>query len=179
MPPDATALAMPLRQLSPLLQPFLLEHVQASAARVPPHLTIHLPFLPFDAITESVREDLARLFASVACFPVTLRHTNRFPQAGVLYLEPDDPAPLLAISSAVWGRFPAAVPDFPEPIMHLTIAHGNHDAAALDRLEDIFHRRYGNLLPFHATASEVVLYVKQDNEWQEHLVFPLAMTELA
>ena len=179
MRPDATALAIPLRQLSPLLQPFLLEHVQSSAAKVPPHLTIHLPFLQFDAITENVQEDLARLFAAHAGFTVTLRHTNRFPQAGVLYLEPDDPGPLLAISSAIWQQFPAAVPDFSEPTMHLTIAHGNHDAAALDRLEDLFHRRYGHLLPFHATASEAVLYVKQDNEWQEHLVFPLAMPELA
>ncbi|MBA3468791.1 MAG: 2'-5' RNA ligase family protein [Herpetosiphonaceae bacterium] len=173
MRPDLTALIVPLHQLTPLLQPFLLQHVQSPAATVPPHITLHMPFLPATAITPRVLSDLAQLCAATPAFDSKLGNLSRFPQAGVLYLEPDPDTALLALSTEIQRRYPEAPADFPEPIMHLSLSYA-YAAADLDRIERLFKQAYQQDLPLNAAATSVSLYVKRNNVWHEHTVFPLA-----
>ena len=166
---DTTALIVPLLPLQTLLQPFLLEHIRSPAAQVPPHITLHVPFLPLISITSKVLDDIGQLCAVISPFAVRLATFKRFPLAGVVYLQPEPTEPFLELSRAIQRRYPEAPPDFPDPVMHLTLAYG-YAATELDNIEHLFTQLYSQHLPLEAEATTVSLYVKQDNIWREHLI---------
>lgn len=96
-----------------------------AALGIPAHVTVLFPFLPGHALDETVRGDLARLFASVPRFPVTLDRTGWFGE-NVLWLGPRDPAPFRALTGLVFAAFPQYPPfegRHDEVIPHLTVGH--------------------------------------------------------
>ena len=96
---------------------------RSAALGVPAHVTVLYPFRPADLLTP---EDLGRLgdvFRGVPAFTLALSRCAWFGD-GVLYLAPEDPAPLSALTEAVARAFPEHPPyeaAFDEVVPHLTV----------------------------------------------------------
>jgi len=87
-----------------------------------------------------------------------------------VYLAPEPEEPSIAMTKAVWARFPDWPPyegEFlPDITPHLTIAWG----AKLDETEAAVASR----LPIRTRASEVVLFARTESErWVPKMRFPL------
>lgn len=114
---------------------------RAAHVGVPAHLTVLYPFKP-DLVSDDHRA-LTRLFLSFHPFTVRGERTGWFDDA-VVFVEPVDPAPLVALTEAVQAAFPAYPiygGAFDEVIPHLTIGHDQAhgvlrtaERAVLDRL---------------------------------------------
>jgi 2'-5' RNA ligase len=75
--------------------------------RVPAHITILFPFVPF-ADLDAACGKLRVLFADQPPFTVTLDGYGYFPTA--LYMKPVDPTPIQALYRAVHAQFPDCLP---------------------------------------------------------------------
>jgi len=166
-----TALCLPVPEAL-FLQPFRVQHISTPATTMPPHLSIFGPFMAMETIDDHVFQTLKETIGSFSQFRFRLRATGRFPDIHVLYLEPEPTAPFLALNRAIRARFPELVPDFPEPIMHLTLARVND--GELDQVEAEFYREYGTRLPIEALAIEIGLYEKRDKVWHQRALLALA-----
>lgn len=67
-------------------------------------MTVLIPFVPFEPLTEEVLGKLRDLFAEFAPVAFTLAEFGRFPD--VPYLAPEPSLPFEALSSAVQQAFP-------------------------------------------------------------------------
>jgi len=166
-----TALSVPVTAAL-VLQPFRVQHISTPAATMPPHVSIFGPFMKMEMIDRAVLQALQETIDSFPQFSFSLHKTGRFSDIHVLYLEPDPAAPFLALHRAIRARFPELVPNFLDPVMHLTVARVND--GELDQIEAEFYREYGNNLPVKATASEVGLYEKCDGAWHQRASLALA-----
>src|SRR3954452_19459521 len=95
----------------------------ATAAGVPPHVTILYPFVPPVGLDPRVRAALVDVAGTHSPFDVRFDRVGRFPT--VVYLVPDPPEPFIELTEAVQARFPDFQPydgAFDEVIPHLTIA---------------------------------------------------------
>jgi 2'-5' RNA ligase len=171
MRPTTSALIVPAPELTKLLGPFRTPNIHTPARSVPPHVTLHVPFRMPDQLDQALCDGLAALFAPRASFRYQLRALRRFPESGVLYLAPEPAEPFLELSYLIQRRYPDAPPDYPTPIMHMTLAHG-HPSSDLDALEQEFAARYGNQLPLNAVAREVALYAKREDRLDAGGVVP-------
>ena len=141
---------------------------------VPAHVTVLYPFLPPDRIDGSVLGHLTALFATIPAFDIALTRTSWFGE-DVLWLAPDDPAPLLALTELVHGAYPEHPPFgglFDEVVPHLTVGHGAQRAEMLRAEADV--RRH---LPIRAAARAVTLMTQDqpDGAWTTAARFPLAV----
>jgi 2'-5' RNA ligase len=121
----------------------------------PAHVTIVWPFLPIDRLDESTDRELRRLAAGTAAFTARFDRIGSFPD--VIYLAPEDPAPFVALTRSVAGRWPECPPyggEFPDVIPHVTLRRGELPAGA--RLED--------LLPVTVRVDE--LHLAFDHRWR-------------
>lgn len=140
---------------------------------VPAHFTVLYPFLPPHLIDEAVLERLATLFAAVPSFDIALTHTAWFGEH-VLWLAPEDPAPLRALTELVHAAFPEYPPFaglFEDVVPHLTVGHGVHLAEMIAAEGEVQQH-----LPVRSTAREVVLMTQVEPEgvWSTAARFPLA-----
>lgn len=95
----------------------------SAAAGMPAHVTVLFPFIPPEQINRSARETLSKAASAVAPFEVTFPRTGTFP--GVLYLDPEPPSPLQALTEALVAAFPGFPPyegRHHAIIPHLTVA---------------------------------------------------------
>lgn len=96
-PPEAQAVAVPLlRQYSP-----------DSLLRVPPHITVSYPFVPYDQLDEALPK-LHSLCADVPPFELTVHGYDAFP--GVAYMKPLNPEPVQALFQRIFAAFPEYPP---------------------------------------------------------------------
>ena len=92
---------------------------------VPAHVTVGYPFVPLADLGPDGLEQVSSVMAGAAPFDVTCSRTGWFGE-DVLYLAPDDPDPLVALTEAVTAAFPDHPPyggryDVVTP--HVTVAH--------------------------------------------------------
>jgi hypothetical protein len=137
------------------------ERLDPSAADgAPAHITVLGPFLDLDSIGSDELRRLRDLFAAFAPIRFSLARVDRFP--GVLFLAPDPPAPFVALTEAVWRRWPQCPPyrgAYDEVIPHMTVAMGDGDFADVERA-------LRPMLPISATADEVWLIARgEDGRW--------------
>ena len=95
---------------------------------VPAHITVLFPWLPVDAVDGAARRALGELAATTPAWDAELTSVGRFP--GVGWLAPSPSVPFVALTRAVWRRWPETPPyqgRFPEPVPHLTVADGHPD----------------------------------------------------
>ena len=95
-------------------------------------------------MTEADHHRLEDLAANRGTFSVRLDRAGWFGE-NVLYLAPDDPAPIALLTRQVWLAFPDFPPyggRFTDPAPHLTVGH-NHPADELEAAE----RRVSPRLP--------------------------------
>ncbi len=170
MQQEPTALVIPVREAA-FVQPFRVKHLQRPGVAIPPHVTVHIPFEPIGNINATVMHRLATLFAAHQPFWFSLTRTAYFAETEVLYLVPEPVEPFLALCQAIQANFPGSPPDYPDPVMHLTLARAGSEE--LESITDEFYRTYGSQLPIAATATEVWLFEKRGNVWVEVTSFAL------
>jgi 2'-5' RNA ligase len=153
------------------LQPFRLRHISTPATTMPPHISLFGPFKDMVSIDQSVIHALKEITDSFPRFHFILRKTGCFPNIQVLYLEPEPVAPFQALHRAICTKFPEVVPDFSDPVMHLTLARVNN--GELGKAEAEFHKEFGERLPIEAIATEVGIYEKRNNVWRQQVSWAL------
>lgn len=156
-PPEVAAFTDPIREA----------HLRGNGDvfRVPAHFSVMFPFVspgtigdgPDPAILEATIHKLKGVCAEAEPFSVTIDHYGSFP--GVLYLAPQDPAPIVALHQRILAAFPDYLPyggAFGDFTPHMTLARFE-DEAAMDAFErpdfapmtfqvDAVQWRYGDLL---------------------------------
>jgi hypothetical protein len=153
------ALLAPFPELASIAGPWLEHSIGGRPSHgIPPHVTVLAPS----------PEDIDHALDGFESFDVTFRETRRFSNA--VYLAPDPEEPFIAMTKAVWARFPEWPPyggEFlPDITPHLTIAWG----AKLDEAE----AAVASCLPIRARAREVVLFARTESErWVPKTRFPL------
>ena len=95
----ATALALPVPEVEPVLAPLRRRVARPGSDDVPAHVTLLIPFAPLPAPPE--------LDALVAAWPrarFVLRRVRRWP--GVVWLDPEPSEPFAAMTRALVEAFP-------------------------------------------------------------------------
>jgi hypothetical protein len=160
-----TAVVVLVPEAEGLVGPWRLKHDPSAAEGVPAHVTLLYPFVPFERINDTVEAGIARVFAGASPFGLGFSHTRRFP--GVLWLAPDDPAPLIALTQALMAMFPEYPPygGAHETVTHhLTVAQirDGEVATVLDRIEAKFIAEANSSLPIRARAEEAWLLTEEE-----------------
>jgi hypothetical protein len=166
-----TAISIPVLDAM-FLQSFRLQHISTPATTMPPHISLFGPFKDMEAIDENVVKSLKKITDSFSRFRFTLHKTGCFPDIHVLYLEPEPVAPFKELHRAICTKFPEVVPDFPDPVMHLTLARANN--GELEKVKAEFYKKLGKRLPIEATATEIGIYEKRNNVWRQQISLALA-----
>jgi hypothetical protein len=180
-PERGSVLLIEVPEAEPAVQS-LRQQLDANAALgIPAHITVLYPFMPADAIDDVVLAGLKGLFAPVSQFGIRLDRTGWFGD-NVLWLGPDDDAPLRALTDRAWQAFPAFPPfrgQFDDVIPHLTVGH-EHPADALRAAEE----SVATCLPIRARARRSGLLIRPGRRAETpHLVtrrmsMPLAICAL-
>lgn len=126
---------------------------RSAQAGVPAHLTVSYPFKA-DVGFEDHRK-LTKLFGQFHGFAVSGERTGWFGRA-VVFVEPHDPGPVIALTRAVQEAFPAYPiygGAFEEVVPHLTIGH-EHSFEVLRTAERVVVAR----LPFQQIVDHVELW---------------------
>jgi hypothetical protein len=137
---------------------------------MPAHVTTLYPFLAHDRLTSELVAELAQLCATMPALDVHFRRAARFPD--VLFLDPEPPDDLRALTLAIAARWPEAHPyggAFDEVIPHLTVAQGL-GPDALDAIESVLRDE----LPVSARLVEARLYVFGGERWRVKATLPFA-----
>ncbi len=161
--PVETALVAYVPEAAPLLA--VAGRPVSRDGELPPHVTVLYPFVApraLDAATATLRDVLATWPA----FSWHLAGIGRFP--GVVYLAVEPAAPFVALTRAVWGRFPEHPPyggAFAEIVPHVTLSeHG--EPPAVDAVAE--------RLPVIVTTTSLALVRRDRAGWHHVADLPLA-----
>ncbi|MGO4957271.1 2'-5' RNA ligase family protein [Luteococcus sp. Sow4_B9] len=173
--PQESSLLLVVPEAEPAVHEHRARFDLAARVGVPAHITVAYPFKPFDVMSP---DDLARLrdlFRAAAPFQVDLRSTGWFGE-DVLFLEPQDPAPIIELTRRVEAAFPehpiyGGVFDGIRP--HLTVGH-DCGVETLRQIED----SVAPLLPITHQATAIQLWSgpalsTRQTGWQLVDTFPL------
>jgi len=139
---------------------------------VPAHVTLLHPFMPPGLITPEVLQRACDALAATPAFAFQLREVQRFPATA--WLAPEPPEPFVALTEALVRAFPAFPPfggAHPSIVPHLTVAHGDADAAALAAAE--LTTLMQALGPIECACQQVCLLENADGRWRERHRFDL------
>lgn len=120
-----TALLLVCPQAEPAVAGQRTNHDAAAQDGIPAHVTVLYPFKSLDTIDDDDHRRLETMFADVEPFVLRGSNTAWFDER-VLYVAPDDPAPVHDLVSRVIASFPDFPPyrgSFAEVIPHLTVGH--------------------------------------------------------
>jgi hypothetical protein len=149
----------------------------SARAGVPAHVTVLYPFRPVGLLGADDHHALEDAYAGVDAFTLRASGTAWFGDR-VLYVAPDDPAPVLAVVEATVAAMPGAAPyggAFAEVVPHLTVGHG-HDVEVLRAAG----RQVAEALPFTQHLDHVELWagpalagVVPEGSWHHVRSYPL------
>src|SRR6266702_3770165 len=97
---------------------------------VPAHITVLVPFMSPERITEAVLQRVRQALGQVPAFSFKLAKVQRFPATA--YLAPEPAAPFIALTQSLVRSFPEYPPfggEHESIIPHLTVAHGSASEA--------------------------------------------------
>lgn len=142
---------------------------------IPAHFTVLFPFMSPDQIDMTILTRLKHLFGSIEAFDFPLAHAAWFGD-DVLWLAPEHPDPIRALTTLVHRSFPDFPPfegKFADVIPHLTIAHGC-DRTRMKAAEQAVER----CLPVKGHADKVTLMtqIEPASKWTTKAHFPLCPT---
>lgn len=142
---------------------------------VPAHFTVLFPFMSPQQIDATVLTRLRHLFWGVEAFDFRLTQTAWFDDE-VLWLSPERPEPIQALTALVHRVFPDYPPfegKFSDVIPHLTIAHGC-ERTSMRAAEQAVER----CLPVRGHADNVTLMTQAEHagSWTTKARFPLRPT---
>jgi hypothetical protein len=139
---------------------------------VPAHITVLVPFMPPERITDAVLERAHAALIEVPAFCFDLVEIRRFPNT--TYLSPQPPEPFVALTESLVRNFPSYPPfggEFEAIIPHLTVAHGNAaevEVAAVELAAII--RTHGRIA---SSCASVALLENSSGHWRQMHVFNL------
>ena len=97
---------------------------------VPAHITVLVPFMSPDLVTDTVLQDAQDALSQEPSFAFSLERVARFP--ATTYLAPEPAEPFIEITRALVRRFPEYPPfsgQHESIVPHLTVANGNAEVA--------------------------------------------------
>ena len=139
---------------------------------VPAHITVLVPFMAPDQITQSVLVQIQAALSQVPSFAFSLCHVPRFPATA--YLAPEPAEPFIALTEALVRTFPEFPPfrgEHESIVPHLTVANGNASEAevAATELQAVVQSKG----PVSSVCSSVSLLENSSGLWREVHVFAL------
>lgn len=142
------------------------------ALGVPAHITLLVPFMDPERITDEVLARARRVLQRTAPFSFVLGKVGRFPETA--YLAPEPAAPFIEMTRALVKEFPEFPPydgAHDDIVPHLSVAHGNALHAEEAAIE--LQARLLASGPVQAHCTEVVLIENASGRWMDMHVFPL------
>jgi len=129
--PRRTALVLVVPEAQPLVGAFRARHDAAAVARrVPPHVTVLVPFVPPEELSDLVLSELRAHAAGLDAFDADVTHVSTF--SGHVWLAPAPRDNFLALIRRTYARFPEYPPyggDHPDPEPHLTVGQADSPPA--------------------------------------------------
>jgi 2'-5' RNA ligase len=107
--PTESAVLVRIPEAEPLVGRFRADLDVAASLGVPAHVTVIFPFVAPDLIDDAVIGALAEAVGSVSAFTATFKRVAWFERT-VMWLAPEPAEPFLALTNAVWQRFPSCPP---------------------------------------------------------------------
>jgi hypothetical protein len=154
-----THLIVPVPQAESAVSAVRAHHDPVARLGVPAHITVLGPFLD-DPLGDGDLADLRALVAACAPGAFSLVAVARFDHA--LSLVPEPAEPFVALTQAIWSRWPACPPyggAVRDIVPHLTVAMGEFDEAQVRALVE-------PALPIACRARELwVLAQGVDGRW--------------
>jgi 2'-5' RNA ligase len=125
-----TELVIDVSCAAPLLAGWTARHHQMAEEH---HLTLLDPFVPSYRLDRAVLRGVQEVLAEFEPFSYELVRLQRFPR--VLYLSPEPAEPFIAITEALWRRFPDHPPyggAFDIVVPHVTLVLGDEPVGLAD-----------------------------------------------
>jgi 2'-5' RNA ligase len=139
---------------------------------VPAHITVLVPFMSPERITEAVLQRVHQALSEVPAFSFTLAKVHRFP--ATTYLAPESAAPFIALTQSLVRSFPEYPPfggEHESIIPHLTVAHGSASEAEAAAAElTVAIQTHG---PIAGSCASVSLLENSSGLWREMHAFTL------
>jgi 2'-5' RNA ligase len=156
-----SAVLIPVPQADSVVGRWRYEHDPVAAAGVPAHVTLVVPWLPPDEITDDDLAELEAELADVHAFDFALARVDWFGRR-VLWLAPEPSEPFLKLTHRLSDRFhtPPWEDEFDEVIPHLTVAHASDGVELVPIAADVATR-----LPVACRATEVWVMVGGGGRW--------------
>jgi len=164
-----SAILIPVAQAEQLVGPHRMEHDPVAASGVPAHVTLIVPWLPPDDITDADLKELGDTVQGFGAFDFRLARVCWFGRA-VLWLAPEPVEPFVKLTGILAGQFGTAPyeDEFDEVIPHLTVAHAS-DGVELGPVAEQLEAG----LPVECRASEVWVMVGDGRTWSVRAAYPL------
>jgi 2'-5' RNA ligase len=140
---------------------------------VPAHITVLVPFMSPERITEAVLQRIHQALSEVPAFSFTLAKVRRF--AVTAYLAPEPAASFIALTQSLVRSFPEYPPfggEHESIIPHLTVAHGGASEAEAAAAElTVAMQTHG---PIAGSCASVSLLLENSSGlWREMHAFTL------
>ena len=157
-----SALLVPVPEADAVVGRWRHQHDPVAAAGVPAHITLIVPWLPPEEITEDDLIELDETLEGVEAFDFALEHVDWFGRR-VLWVAPEPARPFLTMTSVLADRFgtPPWDAEFDEVIPHLTVAHASDGVELAPVAADVSRH-----LPVACRAEEVWVMVGDGNRWE-------------
>lgn len=102
----AVVIFMP-HEVQQVATPIMRQYTLESLIRVPAHITLMFPFVPYEALDAAV-PTVQAVCARIQPFDITLAGCGQFP--GVIFMQPADPQPIKAVFRQLLDAFPLYLP---------------------------------------------------------------------
>jgi 2'-5' RNA ligase len=137
------------------------EYDPVAAAGVPAHITLIVPWLPPDEISDDDLVELDDCLSDAKAFDFELDHVDWFGRR-VLWVAPEPAAPFVELTTLLADRFGTAPweDEFDEVIPHLTVAHASDGVELVPVAADVAGR-----LPMLCRAEAVWVMVGDGTRW--------------
>jgi 2'-5' RNA ligase len=157
-----SAVLIPVPQADSIVGRWRFEYDPVAAAGVPAHITLVVPWLPPDEITDDDLAELDEALADQKAFDFELAHVDWFGRR-VLWVAPEPVGPFLELTHKLAERFGTAPWDdeFDEVIPHLPVAHASDGVELVPVAADVAAR-----LPLRCRADEVWVMVGGGVRWE-------------
>jgi 2'-5' RNA ligase len=94
-------------EVQAIATPIMRQHALESLIRVPAHITLMFPFVPYVQLDEAA-QTVVSVCAQIKPFDITLSGYDQFP--GVIFMPPTNPQPIKAVFRQLFDAFPLYPP---------------------------------------------------------------------
>lgn len=168
-----TAILIPVPAAEPVVGHWRDLYDPPATVGVPAHITLIVPWLPPDEVTDADIDELRELAVGVEAFDFELTRIGWFGRR-VVWIAPRPEETFLSLTARLAERFgtPPWEDEFDEVVPHLTVAHASGDGVELASVaSDVAEQ-----LPIRCRATEVWVMIADGQRWTVRAVLPFAKT---